>query len=135
MTQSTPSRPEKARAWASSGPPPTACVASAPRSVARAKRRPLRLTTRKRPPGPRPPCTARPDAAHDLVPHPPRVGHGPVARPDPIVGPAEPGHGDADEDLVPPDLGSRRRFDAQIARAVKNRGFHAGECTPLPGFF
>src|SRR5207245_59801 len=41
----------------------------------------------------------------------------------------------ADEDLVPPDLGSRRRLDAQIARTVKNRGFHAADCTPVSGFF
>ena len=78
--------------------------------------------------------TDRLDATDELVPHHPGVGHGPVARPDAVVGAAETGHGDAHQDLVGLDLGRPRRLDPQVARTVKNGGFHAGNVPHSPAF-
>ena len=66
----------------------------------------------------------RHDVADELVSGDQRVPDAPLARPDPVVGAADPRRLDADERLARAGAGSRHRLDPEGARSREHGGLH-----------
>src|SRR5262249_51854442 len=74
----------------------------------------------------------RGDVADELMTHDERIGHRPVAAPDPIVSAAEPGSYHAHDHLPGRRLQRLWPFDAEVTRAVQHCRSHGGHPTEPP---
>ena len=62
--------------------------------------------------------------ADELVTEHARVADAPVAGPDPVVGSAQPGHGDLDHHVARARCGHARVLHTEVVRGVEDGGFH-----------
>src|SRR5215470_11216125 len=84
--------------------------------------------------GPEPPHAGahRGDVSDEFMAHDERIGHWPVAAPDPIVSPAEPGGYHAHDHLPGRRLQRLWPFDAEVTWTVQHRCSHGGHPTEPP---